>query len=404
MQYHTDPKSGNELSVLGFGCMRFPRVRGKIDFAEFERMFVNAVNSGINYFDTAFIYQNSEEMMGRIISKHNLRKKIFLATKLPIFLCKTYKDFDNFFEKSLARLQTDYIDYYLMHMVATPEQWQKLCDIGIEKWIDEKQSLGKIKQLGFSFHGKRDDFCKIIDMRNWDFTMIQYNYLDINNQAGIAGLKYAYSKNIPVFIMEPLLGGRLSNPKRLPPKVRDIMKEANPDRSPANWALSWLWNHPEISLVLSGMSRQSDIDENIKLAEICTPNSMSPQEIEVIEKVIEAFGETNEIPCTGCNYCMPCPRGVNIVGSFTCYNNLAFSRKFSVLRRYIQETGVLATEKGLASSCNGCKQCEKHCPQSIKISEELKKVSKRIEPFGFRALMRAVRFFMKAKSNKKQGK
>jgi len=401
MQFRTDPKSGNELSVLGFGCMRFPRIRGKIDFAESEKMFVNAVNSGINYYDTAFIYPNSEETMGRIISKNNLREKIFIATKLPIFLCKNYRDFDNFFEKSLARLQTDYIDYYLMHMITTPAQWKQLCDWDIEKWIDEKKSQGKIKQLGFSFHGKRHDFCSIIDMRDWDFTMIQYNYLDINNQAGITGLKYAADKGVPVFVMEPLLGGRLSNPKRLPQKVKDIMKEVNPERTPASWALSWLWNQPEVSLVLSGMSRQSDIDENINLAKTCAPNSMPKEELAAIDKIIEAFAEANAIPCTGCNYCMPCPRGVNIVGCFTCYNLVPTSRKTSVMRRYVQETAALATYKGLASHCNGCKQCEKHCPQSIKISETLKIVSKKLEPLWFRVLLRAIRVItgVKGKQN-----
>jgi len=363
-------------------------------------MILDAVNRGVNYFDTAYVYPGSEEATGLIIAKNNLRQKIFLATKLPVFLCGGYDDFDKFFNKSLERLKTDYIDYYLMHMITTPQQWKQLCDAGIEKWLDEKKKEGKIRRLGFSFHGKREDFTGIIDMRDWDFTMIQYNYLDINNQAGRSGLKYAANKRIPVFVMEPLLGGRLANAKILPAKVQNVIKEANPASTPAYWALRWLWNHEEITLVLSGISRQSDIDENIKTAQISSPNTMTPKELETVEKIIRAFNESNEIPCTGCGYCAPCPNGVNISGSFTSYNMSFTIKKFYALSRYVQETAALTSPKGLASSCNGCGKCETHCPQNIKIRDNLKKVKKRLEPFWFSAIVKCARFFVVAKAKK----
>jgi len=403
MKYVTDSKTGNKLSILGFGCMRFPRKNGAIDIAKSEAMVVDAVGRGVNYFDTAYIYPGNEEALGHIVSKNNLRQKIFIATKLPLFFCKSYSDFDKFFNKSLERLKTDYIDYYLMHMVTTPQQWKQLSDIGIEKWIDEKKAQGKIKQLGFSFHGKREDFVGIIDMRDWDFTMIQYNYLDINNQAGRTGLKYAASKGVPVFVMEPLLGGRLVNPKMMPAKVIDIMKEQVPETSAASWALRWLWNHEEVSLVLSGMSRQSELDENIALAQNFTSaNSMSKKELETIDKIIAAFNEFNEIPCTGCGYCVPCPFGVNIPGSFTCYNMSYLMKKLSVLRRYVQETGALSSAKGLAGACNGCGKCETVCPQGIAIRQSLKKVKKRLEPFWFSAIIKPIRFFVTMKKKRKK--
>jgi len=402
MQYRLD-KYGNRLSILGFGCMRFPRVHGRIDMDRSEAMVVDAVKRGVNYFDTAYVYPGSEDAVGQILSKNNgLRGKIYLATKLPLFMCKAYSDFDKFFNKSLERLQTDYIDYYLMHMITTPEQWKSLCGLGIEKWIDGKRAQGKIKQLGFSFHGKREDFAAIVDARDWDFTQIQYNYLDINNQAGRTGLMHAASKKMPVIVMEPLLGGRLADPKKIPPKILDIMKGAASAPTPAALALRWIWNHPEVTLLLSGMSAQSQLDENIALADgITAPGTLDGSELKTVERVIAAYSEADRIKCTGCGYCVPCPFGVNIPDCFSSYNTSYNLSKFSALRNYVMATAALTTKKGLAGSCRQCGKCEEHCPQGIPIRKSLKEVSRRLEPFWFSAGIAIVRFFTGVKARKK---
>jgi len=400
MQYRPD-KFKKDLSILGFGCMRFPHVRGRIDMAKSEAMLLSAVARGVNYFDTAYVYPGSEEAVGHIVAKNGLRSKIYLATKLPLFMCKSRADFDKFFNKSLERLQTDYIDYYLMHMITTPEQWRALCDMGIEGWIDEQRARGRIRQLGFSFHGKREDFVGIVDARDWDFCLIQYNYLDINNQASRSGLVHAASKGIPVFIMEPLLGGRLADPKSLPAGALQTMNAANPSLSPAAWALRWVWNHKEVTLLLSGMSSQAQVDENIALAErIAAPNFLSESELGVIDKVIGLVNESNKIRCTGCGYCIPCPAGVNIPGCFAAYNDSYRRGRFAALKPYVMATAALTTKSGLASSCKSCGKCEEHCPQSIKISESLKTVARRLEPFWFTAGISAARWFTGFKAKK----
>lgn len=211
MQYRTDVKSGNELSIIGFGCMRFPRNLTKIDINRTERLITEAVKNGINYFDTAYIYGESEEVLGQIIHRNNLRNNIFLATKLPIGKCNVYNDFEALFQTQLERLCTNYIDYYLMHNLSDTKLWNGLCELGIEQWIEEKKASGQIKNIGFSFHGIHNEFIKLVDAYDWDFCQIQYNYINTNYQAGTAGLKKAAEKGLSVIIMEPLLGGKLAN-------------------------------------------------------------------------------------------------------------------------------------------------------------------------------------------------
>jgi len=404
MQYRVD-KFGNRLSALGFGCMRFPRTpRKKIDMARSEAMILDAVSRGVNYYDTAYVYPGSEEALGEIIHKNGLRDKVYIATKMPLFMCKSRADFDKFFETSLKRLKTDYIDYYLMHMITTPEQWKSLCDLGMEEWIGEKRAQGSIRQLGFSFHGKRDDFVKIVDARDWDFTMIQYNYLDINNQAGITGLKHAASKGIPVMVMEPLLGGRLADEKVMPAKVRGIFREASPAMTPAARALRWLLNQPEVTLALSGMSSKRQVDENIATADsVKSPGSLAKEELETIERATAAFNESNRIKCTGCGYCVPCEVGVNIPDCFSSYNASFTIGRLAAMRKYVMVTAALTTKKGLASACDGCGKCEQLCPQSLSVRELLRVVRKRLEPVWFGAGVGVVRWFtsVKSKSNSK---
>ena len=255
MKYRTNPKNGDNLSILGFGCMRFAgnslskSFMGKPDAQKSEDLIMSAIGKGVNYFDTAYVYSGSEEILGKTLTKYNLRKKVYIATKMPLIMCKSKSDLDKYFKRQLERLQTDYIDYYLFHMLSDTETWDKLCEWGVESWIQEKKSSGQIRQIGFSYHGSRDDFLTLLDVYDWDAVTIQYNYSDENYQAGITGLKKAASKGIAVMIMEPLLGGQLVT--GLPPAAISRFKKANPDLSPAAWALRWIWNKPEVTLLLS---------------------------------------------------------------------------------------------------------------------------------------------------------
>lgn len=251
MQYRIDPKSGNKLSILGFGCMRFPRNLDKIDMAKTEKLITAAVDKGINYFDTAYIYGGSEKALGEVLHKNQLRENVYIATKLPLAKCKSYEDFDKLFNEQLRRLRTDYFDYYFMHNLSDTKMWQKLCDMGIEDWIEKKKESRQVRQVGFSFHGAQKEFLALLDLYEWDFCQIQYNYINTDHQAGTAGLKRAAQKGLPVIIMEPLLGGALAN--SLPKKVQALFEKANHSRSPVEWALRWLWNQPEVTVVLSGI-------------------------------------------------------------------------------------------------------------------------------------------------------
>lgn len=392
MQYRIDKRTGNKISALGFGCMRLPSTRGQIDINKTEQLFLKAIEEGINYFDTAYLYMGSEAAIGQIFDKHHLREKVMIATKLPIMMCKKEADFDKYFLTELDRLKTDYIDYYFMHMLTSPEQWQKLCELGVKEWIEAKKASGQIKQIGFSFHGKRDDFIKLVDLYDWDFCQIQYNYININYQAGETGLKYAAQKGLPVFIMEPLLGGRLAND--LPSDAVSVMKKADDSLTPAGWALKWLWNQPEVTMLLSGMNEMSQLEENIALASASEAGMWGEREAQIIEQVVGIFNDSYKIPCTGCNYCMPCPQGINIPGCFASYNTSFAMKKSLGMNQYMLNTGAMSQTPAYASSCIQCGKCEKHCPQNIQIREMLKVVSKRMEPFWFKPGMAIARKVM----------
>jgi len=375
MQYNIDNKTGNKLSVLGFGCMRFPLDRKKT-----EQLIVAAVNAGVNYFDTAYVYGNSESVLGEILSSNNIRDKIYLATKLPHQRCHNYEDFDKLFQVQLKRLKTDHIDYYLIHNISETVSWQRLCDIGIVDWIADKKANGHISRIGFSFHGAQDGFMELLDAYDWDFCQIQYNYMDENYQAGRAGLRKAHEKGMPVIIMEPLLGGKLAN--GLPPKATRLFRNANEERSPASWALSWLWNQPEVSVVLSGMNSMDQLNDNLATAMTAKPGMLSEAEAAVFAPVISSFREAYKVPCTGCNYCMPCPHRVNISGCFAAYNTYCTMGLIPGFTQYITGTGANHPEKQtMARNCVGCGACEEKCPQHIGIAKALKDVKKRMEPF-----------------------
>ena len=392
MQYRLDKKSGNKLSALGMGCMRLPRTLGNIDLQKSDSLIMEAINQGINFFDTAFLYPGNEAALGYVLSKNNIRDKVYIATKLPLSKCDSYGDFEKCFNIQLERLKTDYIDYYFMHNMTKQDDWKYLCELGIEKWIHEKREQKKIRHIGFSFHGAKDAFNALADSYDWGFCMIQYNYININYQAGVAGLKYAHSKGIPVFVMEPLLGGRLA--KDLPGAAVKIFKRSDPTSTPSSWALRWLWNQPEVTLVLSGMNEISQITENAALAEKSHAGSMSEAELSVVREVAEAFSATYKIPCTGCNYCLPCPVKINIPDIFMAYNSSYAISRFTGMHQYVTTSGIFSPAFSVAD-CVKCGKCESACPQGIKIADRLIDVRKRIETWWFKVAMAVVRRFMR---------
>jgi len=386
MKYRVNPKNNDELSILGFGCMRFPK-----DEKEVERQIIHAIEQGVNYFDTAYIYPNSEEILGRILSK-GYRERVKIATKLPPYLVKKYEDLDKLFYTELERLQTTYIDYYFMHMLTDVNTWKRLLDLGILRWIEEKKEKKEIINVGFSYHGGKEEFVKLVDIFDWEFCMIQYNYLDENNQAGKSGLEYASSKGLPVMIMEPLRGGKLVS--SLPKEVYSLFDQMKEKRSPAEWAFRWIWNHPQVTVVLSGMNTMEMLNENIRTASVTEANSFSKEEFDLFGKVRTILNETIKIPCTGCNYCMPCPAGVDIPTCFSCYNDREIEGKIGALTKYIMQTSLKSKAQN-ASLCTQCGKCEKHCPQKIEIRKELIQVTKKMEGIYYKPLRVIIKKFMK---------
>lgn len=375
MNYRLD-KYGNKLSVLGFGCMRFPRKMGLIDMAETEKEIMYAFNHGVNYFDTAYIYPGSENALGEILTKNNIRDKVYIATKLPHYLIKNRESLDKYFDEQLKRLNTDYVDYYLMHMLSDVDTWERLKSLGIEEWIAEKKASGAIKQIGFSYHGNSEMFCQLVDAYDWEFCQIQYNYMDENSQAGRRGLNYANEKGIPVVIMEPLRGGKLVS--HLPDDALEIFKNYKIQHTPAQWAFKWLWNQEDVSVVLSGMNSMEMVEDNINTAANTQIGELTAEDEEMLQSVVKAINSKMKVGCTGCGYCMPCPKNVDIPGTFAAYNRRFAEGKFWAYVDYFMCT-ALRKNSTAASNCIGCGKCEKHCPQNIKIRECLKDAQKELE-------------------------
>jgi predicted aldo/keto reductase-like oxidoreductase len=394
MQYKINSKSGDSLSVLGFGCMRFPRgLTAQIDMEKTEKLILAAVERGVNYFDTAYIYGGSEVALGEILHKNSLREKIFLATKLPFTQCRGAGDFERLFRTQLGRLKTDYIDYYLIHNISDAPSWRALCEMGIEGWIAEKKASGQIRQIGFSFHGARDGFTDLLDVYDWDFCQIQYNYMDENYQAGRAGLRKAHEKGLPVVVMEPLLGGKLA--AGLPAKTLRHFNDVKPGLSAAAWALRWLWDQPEVTVVLSGMNSAEQLDGNVKTAETALPGILSEEERAAFSPAVAAIREAYRLPCTGCNYCMPCPQGINIPGCFAAYN-ASYAMGFATgMQQYITGTGSQPKTRRGAKNCVKCGNCAKKCPQHIDIPQSLDAVARRMEPFWFNTALRLISMVMR---------
>ncbi len=367
MQYRQFGKLDWKVSVLGFGLMRLPRLPGKkgaIDEAEALRMVRHAVDEGVNYLDTAYMYHNSlsEPFLAKVL-KDGYRKKVRIATKMPYWKAEKPEDYDTIFADQLKKIEVNYIDFYLIHSL-NRKGWKKARDLGVVEWGERMKKAGKIGYFGFSFHDDYNAFKKIIDdYDGWDFCQIQYNYMDITTQAGMRGLKYAARKGLGVVVMEPLLGGKLA---KLPPEVRDVMRQAPIKRKPADWALQWVWDQPEVSLVLSGMSTMKQVEENLVSADCSGVGSLTKVEKEIVRNVRETFKGLQPIPCTQCQYCMPCPNGVDIPANFNIFNQGAMLKNWGEAC-FIY--GNHLAEKSRASACIDCNECEPKCPQQIPISD-----------------------------------
>ncbi len=390
MEYRKD-KHGNKLSMLGYGCMRFTKKGNAIDIDKAEQEIMAAYEAGVNYYDTAYIYPGSEAALGEILERNGIRDKVNIATKLPQYLIRNSKGLDKYFEEELSRLRTDHVDYYLMHHLTDVEMWEKLKAVGIEDWIREKKASGQIRNIGFSYHGNSDNFVTILNDYDWDFCQVQYNYLDEVTQAGVSGVKAAADKGIPVVIMEPLRGGKLVN--MLPEKAKKIFEESDHDWTPAQWAFRWLYNQPEVTVVLSGMNSLEMVEENCRTASEMQAGTLTDKDFELLDKVKEAIRENEKVGCTGCRYCMPCPKGVDIPGTFACYNTMYTEGKNSGRFQYAQTVG-LTKEPAFASQCIECGKCEQHCPQSIPIREKLKEADKALRPFPYKVGINAARWYM----------
>ena len=382
MQYRRMGSLDWEVSALGFGCMRLPSRRFNPIRPEVEesiRIIRRGIDLGINYIDTAWPYHlgESERILGQVL-QDGYRNRVHLVTKLPMFMVRRTEDFDRYLNTQLQRLQTDYPDLYLFHAM-NAGAFEKMKRLGLIEKMEEAKRQGRIGHVGFSFHDTSLVFKEIVDHYSWDMAQIQYNYMDTGIQATTEGLRYAHSKGIAVVIMEPLKGGTLANP---PEDALDIMKSAEADRTPVDWALQFLWNRPEVSVVLSGMGSMQMVEENCASADKSGIASLDAEEEEIIARLAEMYRSKTLVPCTACRYCMPCPASVNIPQNFAILNNASMARKGWMRLRLRSGYRKLAKTKdklnqenpnGNASLCVRCGQCLSKCPQQINIPEELEK-------------------------------
>jgi predicted aldo/keto reductase-like oxidoreductase len=382
MLYRLAGKTGQQLSILGFGCMRLPIIGGKAHLINKEKaqaMVDYAIRNGVNYFDTAYVYHSevpfqagqSEVFLGQALKQE--RRNIHLATKLPSWFVESRADMDRFLDQQLERLQTDHIDFYLVHSL-TEDLWKKLSPLGITRFLDAALADGRIKHAGFSFHDETPIFKQIVDAYDWSFCQIQYNFMDEDYQAGRAGLEYAAGKGLGVIIMEPLRGGGLA--ARVPEDVQAVWNKAQVKRTPAQWALRFVWNRPEVSVVLSGMSEPGQMEENVRTANEGLANSLTAEELALIQEAKAIYQARTRVNCTGCGYCLPCPHGVSIPANFLQLNNLSIYRDRGAAEFFYFR---ILNEEQRASHCEECGQCVELCPQHIPIPDMLKEVVREFE-------------------------
>jgi predicted aldo/keto reductase-like oxidoreductase len=380
MKYRRFGKLDWQVSALGFGAMRLPVIgndHSKVDEPEAIKMIRYAIDHGVNYVDTAYPYHggNGEVVVGKAL-RDGYRERVRLATKMPLWSINSRGDMDRIFEEQLKKLQTDYVDFYLLHALDR-ERWVKAKSLNVFDWAERIISEDRIKYLGFSFHDDYEVFKEIVDEYDkWTLCQIQYNYENEDVQAGTRGLKYAAGKGLAVVIMEPLLGGALANP---PPAVKQIWDEAGKD--PVEMALQWLWNKPEVSVVLSGMSTMEQVKRNIEFASRSGVGMLTEEDLKLVARVHATYKKLRPIPCTKCGYCMPCPNGVDIPWNFEVYNNGVAYNSMGA-SKWAYNNSIPADKR--ASACVGCRTCEEKCPQKIKISEWMQRIDKelRFQPPG----------------------
>jgi len=384
MLYRKFGKSGREVSNLGFGCMRLPLKSSCLNGADPPPECIDeersielircAIDQGVNYFDTAYPYHlgNSEPLLGKAVMGQ--RDRIMLATKLPPWLVQNRDSFDAFLGEQLGKLGVSYLDFYLVHALDR-HSWPRMKDLGILDFLERIVVEGRVHYVGFSFHDDLKTFKEIVNSYDWDMCQIQYNYFDRDSQAGKEGLEYAASKDLGIAVMEPLRGGMLTN--KIPSEVQAIWDSAPEKKSPAEWALRWLWNHPQVGIVLSGMNSGEQLQENLRIAGDARPNSLSTEELAIIDQVTDAYRQLYKVPCSSCGYCLPCPQGVNIPRNFGLYNDVFLFDSLKISREVYNQ---YFPEPERASNCIECGECEQLCPQHISIIEKLKNVHKMLGP------------------------
>lgn len=368
MEYRKFDKIDREFSLLGVGSMRFPLLSdGKIDEPQAIAMIRKAIDNGVNYVDTAYMYHdgNSEVVVGKAL-KDGYREKVFLADKMPLWFAKDENEMRDLFEEQFKRLDVECIDMYLVHNI-NASVWKLAKKFNVLAFLEEQKSKGRIKHIGFSFHDKLDLFKEVIDFYPWEFCQIQLNYMDAEFQAGVAGLEYAANKNIPVVVMEPLKGGKLTD--SLPESIQEIWETAEIKRSPAEWAFKWVANFPSVLTILSGMSNMAQLEENLKIFQDLKANSLTEKEQEIIKSAAYQYNALIKYSCTGCNYCMPCPSKINIPTLISLYNDWFL---YGNSPKIVDDYFMWFPPNRRASDCTGCKNCESQCPQSLPISEIMK--------------------------------
>ena len=401
MLYRKMPKVKEALSVLGFGCMRMPLQKdGSLDRRRGIDQIRYAIDNGVNYLDTAWPYHSgeSEPLVGEALEQ-GYRDKAYIATKLPSWMVGGREEMDSYLNSQLQRLKSDSIDFYLMHNLNGP-MWERLKEMRVLDFIDEAKASGKIRYTGFSFHGHVADFKTIINDYDWEFCQIQYNYLDEYHQAGREGLEYAAAKDLGVVIMEGLRGGSLGDPEP-PGEVEQLWANSTTSRTPVEWALRWIWDHPEVSLVLSGMNEEAHIEENLKIARQAEPNSLDDTERDLVKLVSDTYKRMMKVNCTGCEYCKPCPVGVNIPAAFDVFNKLHMYKNSDEAKFLyaVRCCGVFAAgEVQYASLCVQCGECLEKCPQNIDIPTALEDVVRDLEDDKMEERVVAVRKMLNMES------
>lgn len=376
MDYKTMPNGTERLSILGFGMMRLPTAEdGKIDQQQAIKMVRYGIDNGITYIDTAWPYHQGEsEAFTAKVLRDGYRGKVQLATKLPIWLVRRHEDFEHYLSKQLQRLETDQIDFYLLHAIGQKRWKENLLANDVFRFLDRIKADGRVKHVGFSFHDNLELFKEVVDSYDWDFCQIQLNFIDENYQAGIEGMRYAHKKGLGIIVMEPLRGGSLVTD--IPEGIQAIWKTGNPERTPVEWALKYVWQYPEVTLLLSGMGTLEQVKENIRSASRADVHALTPGEKEVIEKVKLAYRSRIQVPCTTCKYCMPCPHGVDIPAAFKMFNDASlFEKPEHYRQRYLNNI----PQENRASRCVACGACLEKCPQHIEIIRELERVGSAFE-------------------------